>query len=76
MTSTSEKRADNESEDDEKYSRPSTPSDQHDTLLDKADDRSARINHVSSKFVKIHFYLHLKNKRFCFMNIRILKAIL
>lgn len=62
MTSTSEKRAD-ESEDEEKYSRPGTPSDQHDTLLDKADDRNARINHVSSKCVKIHFYQHNKAKR-------------
>lgn len=50
MTSISENRADNESEDEEKYSRPETPSDQNDTLLSKADDRNVRINHVSSKF--------------------------
>lgn len=47
MTSTSENRADNDAEDEEKYSRPGTPSEQHDTLLTKADDRNVKINHVS-----------------------------
>lgn len=58
MTPVSQNRGENETEDEEKYSRPSTPSDQRDSLLSKADDNNFPVNHVrvSSKWTKIVFY--------------------
>lgn len=50
MTSTLDNRGDNEPEEEEKYSRPGTPSEQHDTLLSEADDRNVKINNFPSKF--------------------------
>lgn len=46
MTSVSENRGENETDDEEKYSRPSTPSDQRDSLLTRADDKNIPVNHV------------------------------
>lgn len=46
MTSVSDNRGENETDNEEKYSRPSTPSDQRVSLLTKADDRDIPLNHI------------------------------